>query len=73
MGLLDRFKKTAEDVKDTATDLAEEHGDQDKYAFDKAADVVGDKTGHKHDDKIDKGADAAKDAVDKLAGDNDDN
>ncbi len=69
MGLLDRFKKTADQVKDKAADLAEEHGDTAKGALDKAADVVGDKTKHQHDAKIDKGVDAAKGAIDKLAGD----
>ena len=54
MGLFDRFKKTADDVKDKATDLAEVHGDEAKTD---------------HDTTIDKGADAAKDAIDKLAGD----
>ena len=37
MGLFDRFKKTAEDVKDSATDLAEDHGDEAKDAIDKLA------------------------------------
>ena len=69
MGLFDRFKKTAEDVKDKAGELADSHGDQAKDAIDKAADVIDDKTGNKHSDKIDQGADAAKDAIDKLAGD----
>ncbi|NLV56617.1 MAG: hypothetical protein GXY13_13500 [Acidimicrobiales bacterium] len=35
--------------------------------IDKAADFVDDKTGGKHTDKIDKAADAAKGAVDKIA------
>ncbi len=69
MGLLDRFKKTAEKAKDKAAELADDHGDKAKDALDKAAGVVGDKTKHKHDDKIDKGVDAAKKAIDGLAGD----
>jgi hypothetical protein len=67
MGLFDRFKKTAEDVKAKAEDLADEHGDEAKGAIDKAADLAKDKTDQ--DARIDKGADAAKDAIDKLAGD----
>jgi hypothetical protein len=67
MGLFDRLKKSAEDAKDKATDLAEGHGDEAKDAIDKAADFASDKTDH--DTTIDKGADAAKDAIDKLAGD----
>ena len=69
MGFLDRFKKTAEQVKDKAADLAEDHGDQAEEALDKAADFVDDKTHHEHSDKIDKGVSAAKDAIDDLAGD----
>ena len=69
MGLLDRFKKTAEEVKDKAEDLAGEHGGKVKEGLDKAADVVDDKTGHKHTDKIEGAVDKAKDAVDKLGGD----
>jgi MT0933-like antitoxin protein len=67
MGLLDRFRKTAEDVKAKAEDLAADHGDEAKAAIDKAADVASEKTDL--DDKIDQGANAAKDAIDKLAGD----
>jgi uncharacterized protein YjbJ (UPF0337 family) len=67
MGLLDRFTKTARDVKEKAEDLADDHGDEAKGAIDKAADVASEKTDF--DDKIDQGADAAKDAIDKLAGD----
>ena len=67
MGLLDRFRKTAGDVKEKAEDLAVDHGDEAKDAIEKAADVASEKTDF--DDKIDQGADAAKDAIDKLAGD----
>jgi len=69
MGLLDRFKKTASKVKDTAEDLADDHGDQIKAGIDKAADAVEKKTSDAHDAKVEKAADAAKGAVDKLAGD----
>lgn len=67
MGLLDRFTKTARDIKEKAEGLAADHGDEAKDAIDKAADVASEKTDF--DDKIDQGADAAKDAIDKLAGD----
>ncbi|MFQ5554268.1 MAG: antitoxin [Acidimicrobiia bacterium] len=62
MGFLDKFKKKA-------GDLAEEHGDKIDGAIDKVADVVDDKTGGKYSDKIDSGAEAAKDAVEGLADD----
>ena len=41
-------------------------GAQVTKGIDKVADVVDDKTGHKHSDKIDDVADKAKDVVDKL-------
>ena len=70
MGLLDKFKKTADEAKDKAEDLAEEHGDKAKLGIDKAADVIDDKTGGKHTEKIEDGADKAKDAIDKLQAEN---
>ncbi len=69
MGFLDDVKKTAGKVADTANDLADEHGDQAKDALDKAADVVDDKTKGKYSDKIAKGAESAKGAIDKMAKD----
>ncbi len=55
MGLLDRFKKSSKDVKEAVAD----HADQIEKGLDKAADVIDDKTGHKHSDKIDKVVDKA--------------
>lgn len=54
MGLLDSAKAKLSGNKDNV-----------KKGIDKGADVVGDKAGA-HADKVEKGADAAKDAVDKL-------
>lgn len=69
MGFLDKLKKSATKATDTVNNLADEHGDKAKDAIDKAADVVDDKTKGKHTDKVTKGADAAKGAIDKMAGD----
>lgn len=55
MGLLDKAK-----------DLVSGNKDQVKGGIDKAADLVDDKTGNQHSDKIDTVADKAKDAIDKL-------
>ncbi len=55
MGLLDTIKK--------ALRGKEEQVDS---GIDKVADVVDDKTGGKHTEKIDDAADKAKDIVDKL-------
>lgn len=48
---------------------AAEHAETVKDGVDKAADFVDDKTGEKFSDQIDTGAEAAKDAVDKLTSD----
>lgn len=71
MGLLDKFKKTASDVKDKAEDLADEHGGKVKEGLDKAGEFVDEKTGRKHSDKIDDAVDKAHDTVDDLADDAD--
>ncbi len=52
-----------------AEDLVEKHDEQIKEGIDKLADFLDDKTGHKHADKIDQGAEQAKNLIDKLAGD----
>lgn len=55
MGLLDKAKGLLSGNKDKV-----------KGGIDKAADLVDDKTGKQHTDKIGDVADKAKDAVDKL-------
>lgn len=65
MGLLDKFKKSADDAKDAVA----EHSETIDKGIDKAADLIDDKTGNKHSDKIDKVAEKAHDLVDKLDGD----
>ncbi len=55
MGLLDSVKKALKGK-----------GEQLESGIDKVADVVDDKTGGKHSDKIEGAADKAKDLVEKL-------
>lgn len=62
MGMFDKFK-------DKAEDLAEEHGDTIEGAIDKVADIADDKTGGQYSDKIEMGAEKAKDIVEDLADD----
>lgn len=45
---------------DKIKDLAEEHGDKLEGVVDKIADIVDDKTGHKHSDKIESAVEKAK-------------
>ena len=65
MGILDKFKKQAED-------LVDKHGAQISSGIDKAAGIADSKTKGKHTGNIDKGASVAKSALDKLDGKNDD-
>jgi ABC-type transporter Mla subunit MlaD len=51
---------------DKAKDALQGKEAQIDDAIDKAADVIDDKTGGKHTDKIDQAADKAKDVVEKL-------
>lgn len=59
MGLMDNL----DNLKDKATDLASEHSDQVNEGVDKAADFIGEKTGGKFDDQIEKGAETLKDQL----------
>ena len=60
MGLFDDIKRTAEDV-------AEKHGDKIADGIDKAAELADKKTKGKHSGHIETGATKAKEAVEKLA------
>ncbi|MGW7680496.1 antitoxin [Kribbella sp. NPDC054772] len=62
-----------DNMKDKAGDLAREHGDQVDEGLDKAGEFVNEKTGGEHGDQIDQGKDFAKDQLDNLGGQNDDN
>jgi hypothetical protein len=44
-----------------------QHADKAESGIDKAGDVIDDKTGGKYAEHVDKGQDAAKDAVRKLS------
>ena len=51
------------DLFDKAKNLLEEHADKVDGAVDKLAEVVDEKTGGKHADQIEKGAEQAKSAI----------
>ena len=65
MGFLDK-------AKDKLTDAVDKARRQDRRRHRQGRRPVGDKTGGKHNDKIDGGADKAKEALDNLDGKNDD-
>ncbi|MGH3714804.1 MAG: antitoxin [Micromonosporaceae bacterium] len=57
MGLMDNLGEYA----DKAKDLAGDHPDKVNEGLDKAADMIGEKTGDQIGDQIDMGAEKAKD------------
>lgn len=65
MGFFDRFKRKT-------TDAVDDHGQKIGDGVDKAAGMADDKTGGKHSQQTDTGADKAKDTLDSLDGRNDD-
>ena len=65
MGMFDNIKKKAEKAVD-------QHGDKIAQGIDKAGGVASKRTGGKHDAHIAKGTAAAKNALDKLDGRDDD-
>lgn len=67
MGFLDRMKAKLAPAKDKVSDLAQQHGDKIDHGLEKAAKVVDEKTKGKYSDKIQAGTGKAKDAVDRLA------
>ncbi|WP_299926243.1 antitoxin [uncultured Nocardioides sp.] len=65
MGFLDKAKAKL-------TDAVDQHGDKIAQGIDKAGDMVNEKTGGKHADKVDQARGKARDALDSLDGRNDD-
>jgi hypothetical protein len=59
MGMMDNMKEKAKGA-------AREHGDKIANGIDKAKEMAKEKTGGKHDDKIDKAADRAGKAVEDF-------
>lgn len=64
MGFLDRFKKSG--AIDKVTDAIADNAGKVDDGIDKAADLIDEKTKHKHSGTIDKAAGAAKKGVDKV-------
>ena len=69
VGIFDKAKEAAENLKERAEDLAGEHGDKVVDGVDKATDAVDDKTGGKYTEHLDKADDMTGKAVDALDGD----
>lgn len=59
------------DLAGKAKKAAEEHSDQVDQAADKGQDFAEDRTGHQHDEQIDRGVDAVQKSYGGDAGDSD--
>lgn len=61
-----------DNLKNKATKAVDEHGDKIGSGIDKAVDAANTKTGGKHSAQLSKASSAAKNALDKLDGRDDD-
>lgn len=66
MGLLDKFKKNADELTDKAKGMVHDHNDKVDDGIDKGGDAIDKKTGGKHSDHIDKGVDTAQERLDTF-------
>ncbi|MFJ6016047.1 antitoxin [Streptomyces sp. NPDC092952] len=67
MGFLDNLKAKLGPAKEKVGELAQQHGGRIDQGLEKAARTVDEKTKGKYSDKIESGAQKAKDAVERLA------
>ena len=68
MGIFDKFKDKAGELKSKAAELAETHSDKINEGLDKAGNFANEKTGGAHGDKINQGIDQAKSRLQGLSG-----
>lgn len=66
MGTFDKMKEAAEGLKDKAGDLISGGADKAKEGAEKAGDLIDEKTGGEHADKVDAAQDKANDLLDKA-------
>ncbi|MEU5611375.1 antitoxin [Streptomyces sparsogenes] len=67
MGALDNLKAKAEAMKDKAVDFTRQHESRIERGLDKAVRTVDTKTKGKYRDKLETGADKAKDALNRFS------
>ncbi|MET9255302.1 antitoxin [Streptomyces sp. NPDC003717] len=67
MGLLDNLKARLGPAKGKVSDLAQQHGDKIDRGLDKVARTVDERTKGKYSDRIHTGTGKAKEAMDRLA------
>ena len=72
MGMFDNLKGKADQLKEKASGLVDQHGDNIDQGLDKAGEIVDQKTGGKYTDKIATGKTKAREQLDNLDGRKDD-
>lgn len=72
MGVFDNLKGLADQAKEKATELVDQHGDKVEQGLEKAGQLADERTGGQHTDKIQQGVDKAREALDGLDGQQDD-
>jgi hypothetical protein len=65
MSILDRFRRSAKKAKEQAGHVVDEHGDKIATGIEKTGGAVSKVTGHRFDDKIDKGVNKAKERLEQ--------
>ncbi|HYJ69649.1 MAG TPA: antitoxin [Nocardioidaceae bacterium] len=63
MSILDRFRGSAKKAKEQAEHVVDQHGDKIASGVEKTGQAVSKVTGHRFDDKIDKGVSKAKERL----------
>jgi MT0933-like antitoxin protein len=63
MSILDRFRRSASKAKEQADHVVDQHGDKIATGIEKTGEVASKVTGHRFDDKIDKGVNKAKERL----------
>jgi MT0933-like antitoxin protein len=63
MSILDKFRRSASKAKEQADHVVDQHGDKIATGIEKTGEVASKVTGHRFDDKIDKGVNKAKERL----------
>jgi hypothetical protein len=67
MSILDKFRRSASKAKEQAEHVVDQHGDKIATGIEKTGEVASKVTGHRFDDKIDRGVSKAKERLEHQA------
>ena len=69
MSILDKLRRSGAKAKEQAEQVVEQHGDKIAAGLEKTGEVASKVTGHRFDDKIDKGVSKAKERLEQHGDD----